>query len=171
MPTSQSPARTDQGSGLPPPMHALAGEYLAFRLGGEEYAVDILRVQEIRSYERPTRMARVPAFVLGVINLRGIIVPVMDLRLRLGLSSPNYDTFTSVIVLHLGDRVVGVVVDSVSDVITLKNDQIRPAPDFTAGPSGQHVTGIGTVEDRMLILVDVATLVDVRTAASDLTVH
>lgn len=161
MQTTQSPTRTDQAGGTPP-LRAMGGEYLAFRLGGEEYAVDILRVQEIRSYERPTRMARVPAFVLGVINLRGIIVPVMDLRLRLGLHSPNYDAFTSVIVLNLGDRVVGVVVDSVSDVTTLKDEQIRPAPDFTAGPAGQHVTGIGTVEDRMLILVDVAALVDVR---------
>jgi purine-binding chemotaxis protein CheW len=168
MQTSPASTATSHAGPSAASLRAMGGEYLAFRLGGEEYAVDILRVQEIRSYERPTRMARVPAFVLGVINLRGIIVPVMDLRLRLGLSSPNYDAFTSVIVLNLGDRVVGVVVDSVSDVITLKDEQIRPAPDFTAGPSGQHVTGIGTVEDRMLILVDVAALVDVRQDAQSL---
>lgn len=130
-------------------------EYLAFKLGGEEYGIDILRVQEIRSFEPPTRMANAPHGVLGVLDLRGVIVPVVDLRLHLRFADARYDSNTVVIVLSITGRVVGVVVDGVSDVISLGPKQMRPAPGFHARLSAEHVMGIGTIDRRMLILVDV----------------
>src|SRR4030095_9171518 len=107
---------------------ARAGEYLTFRLGGEEYGIDILRVQEIRSYEQPTRIANSPAFLKGVVNLRGVIVPIIDLRVKLNCNSADFNAFTVVIVLNIMGRVVGAVVDSVSDVLELSIDQVKEAP-------------------------------------------
>ena len=100
-------------------------EYLTFRLGEEEYGIDILKVQEIRGYEQPTRIANAPSFIKGVVNLRGVIVPIVDMRLKFGLGSAEYNDFTVVIILNLGARVVGMVVDSVSDVMALSPEQIR----------------------------------------------
>lgn len=134
-------------------------EFLTFRLGAEEYGLDILKVQEIRGYEPPTRIANAPAFVKGVVNLRGVIVPIIDLRLKFELDSAEYDQFTVVIILNLGARVVGVVVDSVSDVIELAAEQIRPAPEFHASFDSSFITGLGTAGDRMLILIDIEGLV------------
>ena len=105
-------------------------EFLAFKLGAEEYGIDILRVQEIRSYEEPTRIANAPGFIKGVVNLRGVIVPIVDMRIKFNLESVNYDSFTVVIVLNIAGRVVGMVVDAVSDVITLTPEQLRPVPEF-----------------------------------------
>jgi purine-binding chemotaxis protein CheW len=133
-------------------------EFLAFKLGDEEYGIDILRVQEIRSYEKPTRIANAPAFIKGVVNLRGVIVPIVDMRLKFNLEQANYDGFTVVIVLNIGARVVGMVVDAVSDVITLTPAQLRPVPEFNASIAGDHLLAIGSVEDRMLILVDIEKL-------------
>ena len=130
-------------------------EFLAFKLGDEEYGIDILRVQEIRSYEPPTRMANAPAFVKGVINLRGVIVPIIDMRLRFNLESVRYDTFTVVIVLNLGQQVIGMVVDGVSDVITLTPEQLRPVPEFSSTIGSDHVLAIGSIQERMLILLDI----------------
>jgi purine-binding chemotaxis protein CheW len=130
-------------------------EFLAFKLGAEEYGIDILRVQEIRSYERPTRIAGTPECVKGVINLRGVIVPIVDLRIKLRMDSVHYDAFTVVIVLNIGRRVMGVVVDAVSDVITLQSEQLRPPPPFSAGLAGDHLLALAAVEQRMLILVDI----------------
>jgi purine-binding chemotaxis protein CheW len=145
----------------------LAGEFLIFRLGAEEYGIDILQVQEIRSYEAPTSIANAPAFIKGVINLRGVIVPILDLRLKFGLKS-EYNDLTVVIVLNMGRRVVGVVVDAVSDVIPLGHSQIRPVPVFDAATDTRFITGIGTAagdgRERMLILVDIGQLI----AASDI---
>ena len=143
-----------------PPMAAAPGgsEYLTFTLGTEEYGIDILKVQEIRSYEGVTRIANAPAFIKGVVNLRGIIVPIVDMRIKLALGRPDYDDFTVVIILNLSGRVVGMVVDSVSDVIALVADQIRPAPDFASSFDTSYITGLGTVDDRMLILVDIERL-------------
>ena len=107
-------------------------EFLAFKLGDEEYGIDILRVQEIRSYEQPTAIANAPSFMKGVVNLRGTIVPIIDMRLKFSLSNASYDDFTVVIVLNIGKRVVGMVVDAVSDVISLSPENIRPAPEFGA---------------------------------------
>ncbi len=135
------------------------GEYLTFRLGAEEYGIDILRVQEIRSYEQPTRIANAPAFMKGVVNLRGVIVPIVDLRLKLGCETAEYNTFTVVIVLNVRGRVVGAVVDSVSDVLELAPDTIKPAPELSSGQVDvSYITGIGSVADRMLILMDIEAL-------------
>ncbi|MEW6706793.1 MAG: chemotaxis protein CheW [Pseudomonadota bacterium] len=134
-------------------------EVLSFRLGAEEYGIDILRVQEIRGYEPPTRIANAPAFVKGVVNLRGVIVPVVDMRVRFNLADVQYNTFTVVIVLNVGHRTVGIVVDSVSDVLELAPDQIKPAPEFNGSIAVTDILGLGTVKhgdgERMLILLDI----------------
>ena len=130
-------------------------EFLAFKLGAEEYGIDILRVQEIRSYEEPTRIANAPSFIKGVVNLRGVIVPIVDMRLKFNLERVNYDSFTVVIVLNIGKRVMGMVVDGVSDVITFTPEQLRPVPEFNSTIQSDHLLAIGAVEDRMLILVDI----------------
>jgi purine-binding chemotaxis protein CheW len=129
-------------------------EYLAFTLGKEEYGLDILKVQEIRGYEAVTRVANAPEFVKGVVNLRGIIVPIVDMRIKFKLGEPTYDQFTVVIILNIGGRVVGMVVDSVSDVITLTPEQVKPAPDMGALNSN-YLIGLGTLDERMLILIDI----------------
>ena len=136
-----------------------AGEYLTFRLGREEYGIDILRVQEIRGYEPPTRIAGAPSFIKGVVNLRGVIVPVVDLRLKFGLEEAAYNDFTVVIVLNVAKRVVGVVVDQVSDVVALAAKDIRPPPQFSeAIVEASHIRGIGQTGERMLILTDIETM-------------
>jgi purine-binding chemotaxis protein CheW len=139
---------------------AAADEFLSFTLGEEHYGVDILKVQEIRGYDAVTRLPDAPDYIKGVINLRGTIVPVIDLRLKLRLKEARYDAFTVMIVLNVDDRVVGIVVDSVSDVIPLSQEQIRPTPEFGANVDTRFISGIGTVDDRMLILLDIETLID-----------
>jgi purine-binding chemotaxis protein CheW len=138
-------------------VHA-GGEFLTFRLGAEEYGIDILRVQEIRSYEQPTRIANAPSFIKGVVNLRGVIVPIVDLRLKLGCETADYNSFTVVIVLNVKGRVVGAVVDSVSDVLELPAETIKPAPEMSSAVDASFITGIGSVNDRMLILMDIEAL-------------
>jgi purine-binding chemotaxis protein CheW len=141
---------------------AHGGEFLTFRLGAEEYGIDILRVQEIRSYEQPTRIANAPAFIKGVVNLRGVIVPIVDLRLKLGCETAEYNAFTVVIVLNVKGRVVGAVVDSVSDVLELQREAIKPAPEMGSAVDAGFITGIGSTKseggDRMLILMDIEAL-------------
>jgi purine-binding chemotaxis protein CheW len=133
-------------------------EFLAFKLGDEEYGIDILRVQEIRSYEQPTRIANAPPFIKGVVNLRGVIVPVVDMRLKFKLDSARYDSFTVVVVLNVAHRVVGMVVDAVSDVITLSPDQLRPVPEFNSAIASDHLLAVGSIDARMLILIDIEKL-------------
>ncbi len=130
-------------------------EVLAFTLGKEEYGIQILKVQELRGYEEPTRIANAPDFIKGVVNLRGIIVPIIDMRIKFNLGTPSYDQFTVVIILNIAGRVVGMVVDSVSDVITLSSDQIKPAPDMGTALNTDYLVGLGTVDQRMLILIDI----------------
>ena len=134
---------------------AAGGEFLTFRLGAEEYGIDILRVQEIRSYEPPTRIANAPSFIKGVVNLRGVIVPIVDLRLKLDCAAAEYNDFTVVIVLNIKGRVVGAVVDSVSDVLELGRDSIKPAPEMNSVVDTSFITGIGSLKadgaERMLI--------------------
>ena len=132
-----------------------AHEYLAFTLGQEEYGIDIVKVQEIRGYEAVTRIANAPDFIKGVINLRGIIVPIVDMRIKLNLGSPVYDQFTVVVILHIGGRIMGMVVDSVSDVTTLLPEQIKPAPEMGSSLDSIYLVGLGIVEERMLILIDI----------------
>ena len=130
-------------------------EFLAFKIANEEYGVDILRVQEIRSYEKPTSIANAPEHLKGVVNLRGVIVPIIDLRIKLGVGEVRYDHLTVVIVLNIGRRIMGMVVDAVSDVITLHDEQLRAPPPFSAGLAGEHLLALAAVEQRMLILVDI----------------
>jgi purine-binding chemotaxis protein CheW len=135
-----------------------ANEYLTFRLGGEEYGIDILRVQEIRSYEAPTRLANAPSFVKGIINLRGVIVPIIDLRLKLGCDSADYDPFTVVIVLNVKGTEIGAIVDAVSDVVGLTQSAIKPAPQFQGQMDSNFVRGIAKLEERMLVIMDIESL-------------
>jgi purine-binding chemotaxis protein CheW len=139
---------------------AHAGEYLTFRLGAEECGIDILKVQEIRSYEAPTRIANAPAFVKRIVNLRGVIVPIVDLRLNLGCETAEYNAFTVGIVLNVRGRVVGAVVDSVSDVLELAHDHIKAAPELHTGVDARFITGIGAIGDRMLILIEIESLMN-----------
>ena len=134
---------------------ATGQEFLAFTLGSEEYGIDILKVQEIRGYEAVTRIANAPAFIKGVINLRGIIIPVIDMRIKFSLGSPVYDQFTVVIILNIGGRIMGMVVDSVSDVTTLTSDQVKPAPQMGSAFNVDYLIGLGTIDERMLILLDI----------------
>ena len=151
---------TDQNTG---PAAKAAGptralEFLAFTLGREEYGIDIQKVQELRGYEAVTRIANAPEFIKGVVNLRGSIVPIVDMRIKFKLGRPSYDQFTVVIVLNIGGRVMGMVVDSVSDVITLTDEQVKPAPEMGMALHMDYLIGLGAVEARMLILVDVEKL-------------
>ena len=133
-------------------------ETLVFALGQEEYGIDILKVQEIRGYDAVTTIANSPSFLKGVINLRGTIVPIVDLRIKFKLGRAEYDQFTVVIILNVAKRVVGVVVDAVSDVMTLLPGQIKDAPEFGSALRTEYIEGLGTVESRMIILVDIEKL-------------
>lgn len=130
-------------------------EVLSFRLAKEEYAISILKVQEIRGYEEPTLLPSAPACIKGIMNLRGSIVPIVDMRILFNLGEPTYDQFTVVIVLNIKNHVIGMVVDSVSDVVTLAEEQLRPAPDMGTTADGDYITGLGTVGERMLIVLDI----------------
>ncbi|MDR0226246.1 MAG: chemotaxis protein CheW [Burkholderiaceae bacterium] len=137
-----------------------AREYLTFRLDQEEYGIDILKVQEIRGYEPPTRIANAPEFIKGVVNLRGTIVPIVDMRLKFNCAQAEYNSFTVVIILNLRNRVVGIVVDSVSDVMELAADAVRPAPDIESAIDSGCILGLGSVGERMLILLDIEKLMN-----------
>ncbi len=137
-------------------------ELLTFTLGSEEYGIDILKVQEIRGYEAVTTIANAPAFIKGVINLRGIIVPIVDMRIKFKLGNVTYDETTVVIILNVANRMLGMVVDGVSDVTTLKPEEVKPAPEFGAGLDTQYLLGLGTLDERMIILVDIEKLMKSR---------
>jgi purine-binding chemotaxis protein CheW len=132
-----------------------SNEVLAFRLGSEEYGIDILKVQEIRGYNTVTKIANAPDFLKGVVNLRGLIVPIVDMRIKFNLGTPTYDQFTVVVILNIGHRVIGMVVDSVSDVITLAPEQVKPAPEMSATLNTDYLRGLGIIDERMVILVDI----------------
>ena len=136
------------------------GQYLTLRLGEEEYAIDILRVQEIRSYEEPTKMVNSPSFIKGVINLRGVIVPIVDLRMKLNIPDVAYDEFTVVIILNLRGTVIGAVVDAVADVVTLSSDIIKPAPQFESAIEARFVVGLANLGERMLIVMNMDALMN-----------
>jgi purine-binding chemotaxis protein CheW len=133
-------------------------EVLVFVLGKEEYGVDILKVQEIRGYEKVTPIPSAPAYLKGVVNLRGIIVPVIDLRMKFGLANPTYDSFTVVVILRIGGRVIGVVVDGVSDVARLGANDVKPAPQLGGVVDASFLAGLATQNDRMVLLLDIEKL-------------
>lgn len=159
---------SDNSKGAIPPVVASKGsasttataEYLTFQLGKEEYGIDILKVQEIRSYEQPTRMAQAPDFIKGIIDLRGVIVPIIDLRLKLQCAQAEYTDFTVVIILNVRGTVMGVVVDAVADVVALTREAIKPAPQFQSQLDAAFVTGIARMGERMLIMMDIESLLD-----------
>jgi purine-binding chemotaxis protein CheW len=133
-------------------------EYLTFTLGKEEYGIDILKVQEIRGYDTVTHIANAPEFIKGVINLRGVIVPIIDMRIKFKIGEPTYHEFTVVIIITVLGKIIGMVVDGVSDVVALAPEQIRPAPEMGAALDTGYITGLGTLNDQMLILVDIEKL-------------
>jgi purine-binding chemotaxis protein CheW len=130
-------------------------EVLVFVLGGEEYAVDILKVQEIRGYEKVTPIPSAPAFLKGVVNLRGIIVPVIDMRIKFGLAEPRYDSFTVVIILRVAGRVIGIVVDGVSDVVRLAPGEVKAAPALGSIVDSGFLAGLATQGERMILLLEI----------------
>jgi purine-binding chemotaxis protein CheW len=146
------PGHSEQGGKQPP------SEYLTFTLGAEEYGIEILKVQEIRGYDTVTQIANAPPFIKGVINLRGVIVPIVDLRIKFQLGAAGYDEFTVVIIINVLGKVVGIVVDGVSDVVSLPPEQIKPAPEFGEQLDTSYITGLGAVNEQMLILVDIERL-------------
>ncbi len=152
--------KQEQGEGMVTGM-----EFLAFTLGEENYGIDILTVQEIRAYETVTRIANMPDFIKGVINLRGVIVPIVDLRIKFKLADVVYNQFTVVIVLNVCGRVIGMVVDGVSDVISLTPEQIHPKPEFGSSLDTQYLIGLGTANERMIILVDIERLMSAKDMA------
>jgi len=149
--------QTDQGLTERNGPHS-AAEYLTFTLAHEEYGIDILKVQEIRGYDTVTHIANAPEFIKGVINLRGVIVPIVDMRIKFRVGEPTYNEFTVVIIITVLGRVIGMVVDGVSDVVALVPEQIKPAPEMGAALDTHYITGLGTQNDQMLILVDIEKL-------------
>jgi len=149
--------RTDQENTEKGGAH-IPSEYLTFTLGNEGYGIDILKVQEIRGYDAVTHIANAPEFIKGVINLRGVIVPIVDMRIKFQVGTAEYNEFTVVIIINVLEKVVGMVVDSVSDVVSLAPEQIKPAPEFGAALDTDYITGLGTLNDQMLILVDIERL-------------
>lgn len=143
------------GSGSDVRTPATVLEFLAFTLGDEEYGIDIQKVQELRGYDTVTRIANSPEFIKGIVNLRGVIVPIIDMRIKFNLGTPVYDQFTVVIILNIGGRITGMVVDSVSDVITLTAAQVKPAPEMGDTLDTDYLIGLGALDDRMLILIDI----------------
>jgi purine-binding chemotaxis protein CheW len=138
-------------------------QYLTFVCAGEEYGVEILRVQEIKGWDSVTRVPYAPPYVLGVMNLRGVIVPVIDLRVRFNLEKRAFDASTVVIVVRVqstrGEKTVGLVVDGVSDVYSFGAEAIKPAPDLGGAAGNACVSGLATVDTKMIMLLDIDTLV------------
>jgi len=158
----ENTAINNLGSASPTLATTLAREYLSFQLGSVEYGIDILKVQEIRGFEKSTRMFNAPPYVLGVLNMRGVIVPILDMRLKFEIPEVVYNSQTVTIVLNVANRVVGMVVDAVQDVVAIQATEVKPAPDFNGAINTQHIIGIATVDQaekqRMLVLLDIEQL-------------
>lgn len=135
-----------------------SAQFLTFSVAEEEYGVDILKVQEIKGYVPTTRIPNAPAEVIGVLNLRGTIVPIVDVRAKFNLPASEYDAFTVIVVVVVHDRVMGIIVDSVSDVMNIPADDIQPAPDFGARQTTQAIKGLGKVGEKLVILLDIDAL-------------
>ena len=133
-------------------------EVLSFRLGDEQYGIDILKVQEIRGCDAVTRIANTPEFIKGVIDLRGLIVPIIDMRVKFNLNEAAYNEFTVVIILTLADRVVGIVVDSVNDVLMFSPEQIRAVPELGSAVGGNYISGVASAGESLILLLDIERL-------------
>ena len=134
-------------------------QFLTFQLDNEAYGVDILRVQEIKGWTPVTCIPNTPEYLKGVLNLRGTIVPIIDMRMRFNLKTMEYNAETVIIVLSVktdtAERVVGIVVDSVSDVLSVKTDEIKPSPDFGTSVNTEFIDGLATVDEQMVMLLDI----------------
>ena len=139
-------------------------QFLTFLLAGEEYGIDILRVQEIKGWEEATEIPNTPDYIQGVINIRGTIVPIIDLRRRFNLDLLEYGATTVVIVLKVEtgsrSRIMGIVVDAVSDVYNVPSDEMKPPPDFGTAISIEFVRGLATVDEKMVIMLDIDRLLN-----------
>ena len=133
-------------------------EVLVFILGAEEYGVDILKVQEIRGYEKVTPIPSAPAYLKGIVNLRGVIVPLVDMRVRFGLAEPRYDSTTVVVILRVSGRIIGLVVDAVSDVVHLAPNDVKEAPALGSVVDSSFLAGLATRDDHMIMLLDIEKL-------------
>lgn len=133
-------------------------QLIGFAVGAEEYGMDILRVKEVIRAPRLTRLPQAPSFVKGIINLRGDIIPIVDLRDKFGLESRTYDSFTRIIVVDVDGRLVGLVVDSASEVVRIPSDQIDPPPPIIGGLSAEYIRGVGKLDDRLIILLNIDTV-------------
>lgn len=157
---------TIAGAGREGPLGELHQQFLTFRLGQEEYGIEILKVQEIKGYTAITPIPNSPPHVKGVMNLRGSVVPVVDLRVRFGMPSEEFTKFTVIIVVKVGARVVGLVVDAVSDVLDINSSQIEPAPDLGQGVDVSFLTGMAHAGDRLVELLEVERVAGVGDGAA-----
>jgi purine-binding chemotaxis protein CheW len=130
-------------------------QYLTFRLGDEEYGVEILKVQEIKGYSAITPIPNTPSYIKGVMNLRGTIVPVLDLRARFGMSQTEYTPFTVIIVVTVGPKVMGLVVDAVSDVLDIPRENVQATPDFGSQVDARYLDGMAKAGDKLVVLLDI----------------
>jgi len=156
-----APADHDRPTGLA----ADGSQFLTFQLADEEYGLEILRVQEIKGYSKITPLPNTPPEVRGVMNLRGAVVPILDLRTRFHLPNAEYDRFTVIIVVTVGPKVVGLVVDAVSDVLNVAAKEVVPTPDLGAGVDTSYLTGIARSGDRLVSLLNIDRLVGVSADA------
>jgi purine-binding chemotaxis protein CheW len=134
---------------------SLTNQFVTFQLGAETYGISILKLNEIIAYQSCTTIPNVPGFIKGVLNLRGIVVPVIDLRERFGMELKDYDQFTVILILDVSGRIMGLVVDMVSDVLTLNRDDVKPRPHFSTGISTEFISGMGIKDKKFIILLDV----------------
>lgn len=135
-------------------------QFLTFRLDGQEYGIAILKVQEIKGWDKMTPIPNSPPYVKGVLNLRGVIVPVFDLRLRFGLPETKRDAFTVIIVVNIGGRLAGIVVDAVSDVINVNAEHQCAAPEYEGQEKREFIKGLAQVDGKLLILLDIDRMVN-----------
>jgi len=149
--TEQTSHTSDETTAI----HEAAGKYLTFVLEQEEYGIEILKVREIIGMVEVTVVPQAPHYIKGVINLRGKLIPVADLRLKFGMEEKVYDEETCIIVLDVSGRLIGAIVDTVSEVLDLSGDQIEPAPDFGSKLDTEYILGMGKIGDRVKILLDI----------------
>jgi purine-binding chemotaxis protein CheW len=135
------------------------GQFLTFTLQNEEYGIEILRVQEIKGFSKITPIPNAPPFVRGVMNLRGTVVPIVDLRARFSMTEKEYDQFTCIVVVNVGSRVVGLVVDSVSDVLNIPGESIADPPELATDGNSSCITGMGKLGERIVMLLDTSKLI------------
>ncbi|WP_169545375.1 chemotaxis protein CheW [Sneathiella aquimaris] len=133
-------------------------QFVTFAIGSEEYAVDIMQVREIQAWTEVTILPNQPSYMRGVLNLRGIIVPIFDLRSRFNQGKTNATNIHVVVIIAVGDRIIGILVDRVSDILTVDSSEIRPVPDIDDREEGEHIIGLVTAEERMVALLDTASL-------------